>query len=436
MDPGNDSCGASDEDAPAWWSSSGEAGGVNLPGIPSSVFEVLLKQANAQGIKRFALVGGAVRDALLHRDHRQPWSGLPDLDLVLEGSTQALAEAILAELGPDRVPELRFHDCFGTVEILIDGVWLDLAQSRQEHYPAPGENPVVQPGPLELDLARRDFSINAMAFLLAPPSSSSLLDRHDGERDLAARNLSFLHAESVADDPTRVIRGARYGARLGFDLSPSSLEQLQKTLECWPWSWQRGDPPNEAPPALSTRLRMELEVLFQREPWPQALGLLQQWGALVLLDAQLQDDLHLHRHLHWAQRLDLPLLCAFVALASDPLALSSRLQLPQIQQRWLREQKAFAFWLANEVLPQPWGDWSPAVWSDRLESQPWRPEVVALAISRGVACWRPLLRWWGRWRHLKSPISGLDLIEQGWIPGPKLGAELRRARLQSLETLR
>lgn len=409
---------------------------MNLPGIPASVFEVLQKQADALGIKRFALVGGAVRDFLLHRDHRKPWSGLPDLDLVIEGSTQDLAKAILAELGPDRVPELHFHGSFGTVELLIDGVWLDLAQSRQEHYPAPGENPEVEPGPLELDLGRRDFSVNAMAFLLAPQTASSLLDLHNGERDLAARTLSFLHAGSVADDPTRVIRGARYGARLGFNLSPSSLEQLQITLECWPWSWQPGDPQKEAPPALSTRLRMELEVLFEREPWPKALGLLQQWGALVLLDVQLQDDLHLHRHLHWAQRLDLPLLCAFVALASDPIALSTRLQLPQIQQRWLTEQKAFALWLADEVLPQPWQVWSPAVWSDRLESKPWRPEVVALAISSGVPCWKPLLRWWGRWRHLKSPISSLELIEQGWIPGPKLGAELRRVRLQSLETLR
>jgi poly(A) polymerase len=95
-----------------------------------------------------------------------------------------------------------------------------------------------------------------------------LLDPHHGQEDLAARRLRFLHANSLLEDPTRLIRAARYAARLGFELDPSALEQVHRVLKLWPWAWQPGAAPQEAPPALGTRLRMELELLLEREPYP------------------------------------------------------------------------------------------------------------------------------------------------------------------------
>ena len=208
---------------------------VQLPGIPDSVLLALQAEARLQGGVRLALVGGAVRDALLHHNHRDPWRDLPDLDLVVEGSTEALAQGLRQRLGAERVPELRVHGSFGTVEMVVDGVLLDLAQARQERYPAPGENPVVEPGPLKNDLARRDFTVNAMALLLGVGEDEpELLDLHRGQDDLAARQLNFLHVGSVQDDPTRVVRGARYAARLGFELAPQALEQVQSTVGAWP----------------------------------------------------------------------------------------------------------------------------------------------------------------------------------------------------------
>ena len=137
-----------------------------LHGIPPTVLEALQRQVEIQGSKRLALVGGAVRDALLHNRHQDPWRSLPDLDLVTEGLSEQLALGLRERLGLERVPELRVHSCFGTVELILDGVKLDLAQARKEYYPAPGENPVIEPGPLMSDLARRDFTINAMALVL------------------------------------------------------------------------------------------------------------------------------------------------------------------------------------------------------------------------------------------------------------------------------
>ena len=421
---------------------------MELPGIPADLLSTIRDAARNCGVTRLALVGGAVRDALLHHEHHDPWRGLPDLDFVVEGSTEALAQYLLQRCGEERVSELRVHRSYGTVELMLDGVLLDLAAARQEHYPAPGLNPVVESGLLELDLARRDFTVNALALELSlnavvpqQPEPALLLDLHGGQEHLARRQLAFLHKASVADDPTRVIRAARYGARLGFSLALEAAQQITDTLVIWPWSWHVGDPPEQAPPALATRLRMELELLLDRECWPQALNLLQGWRGLELLDPGLQSDGRILRRLGHAQRLGLPLLTALVAGASDPIALAARLQIPLQQQRVLQQQQRLLDWLA-EMSSKQLSAWSAADWTQALERQNLEPEAVAHAAcvlakpESDAAYWKALLRWWGRWRHLQADVTAKDLMAGGWKPGPALGRELRRLRLQRLEQLR
>ena len=58
----------------------------------------------------------------------------------------------------------------------------------------------------------------------------------------------------------------------------------------------------------------------------------------------------------------------------------------------------------------------------------WPPEVVALAVTLKPKQWKPLLRWWGRWRRIQAPQTARDLIAAGWQPGPAIGEELRRQR--------
>ena len=421
---------------------------MELPGISPDLLSTVQDAARECGVSRLALVGGAVRDALLHHRHRDPWRGLPDLDLVVEGSAEALAQHLLQCCGEERVSELRVHRSYGTVELILDGVLLDLAAARQERYPAPGFNPVVQPGLLELDLARRDFTVNALALELPLNAvgpqrlvQEQLLDLHGGQAHLARRQLAFLHNTSVEDDPTRVIRAARYGARLGFSLAPEAAKQITDTLEAWPWSWHIGDLPEQAPPALATRLRMELELLLSREPWPQAFAMLQAWGGLGLLDPGLQADGRILRRLGQAQRLGLPLLTALVAGAADPIALAVRLQLPLQQQRVLQQQQCLLAWL-TELRPEQVFSWSAADWTQALERQGLAPEAVAHAVCflaqtrADRALWKPLLRWWGRWRHLQASVTAKDLMARGWKSGPALGEELRRLRWQRLEQLR
>ncbi|MEB3316902.1 MAG: CCA tRNA nucleotidyltransferase [Cyanobacteriota bacterium] len=438
---------------------------MDLPGVPSALWSVL---RDAAGSERLALVGGAVRDWLLHQDHRDPWRGLVDLDLVIEArnlpkpvdlssrpgwSSPAwrLVERLSGLAEGVTVREARPHGQYGTVEVELEldlppvagggapaptRLLLDVASARREVYPVPAANPVVRFGALEDDLARRDLTINAMAIDLA---SGSLLDPHGGGRDLAHRRLRFLHPASLRDDPTRLLRAARYAARLGFALAPESQDQATSTLAAWPWPWRPGDPPDQAPAALGTRLRRELELLLEQASWRFALERLQAWGGLWLLDPLLQADQCWPRRLHWAGRFRLPRIVALIAAAEDPLPLAARLQLPHRHHTLLAQFLTLRHQLTPDPdtplsLPADRGDpTTPWHWCERLETPGLSPPAVALALACGIGPRRPLLRWLLRWRHLGPELSSQELIAAGLRPGPELGARLRRSRRERLE---
>ena len=337
----------------------------------SQALTVLLASLGSQPLGVW-LVGGVVRDQWLHR-HREGANGQGprlrpmDVDLLLVPDRQA-PELTLPRLAPHWDKALaaagwslkaQVHGAFGTAHLALrpsedqggrqphstdrTPLTIDLAMARSEHYPAAGENPHVTltaaPNGVLVDLRRRDVSINAMAL---PWPHGPLLDPHGGQQDLEQGLLRFLHNTSLHDDPTRVIRAARYGARLHMDLAPEARQHLRDTMDLWPW---RREPP--CPPALGSRLGMELALLLHREPWRQGLTLLQGWGALDLVDwsGTLQQDSTWRRRLHWAARWKLPLLPALLMGAADPLAVAQRLQLPMTQQRLMAQTLALRDWL-------------------------------------------------------------------------------------------
>lgn len=155
---------------------------MDLPGVPTSLINALALCAHDQ---RLALVGGAVRDLLLHRVHNDPWRGVPDLDLVVDGQARDLVARLRRALPASAWRSALDHGSYGTVELelMLGGEsWLlDVASARRETYPVPGENPQVSLGELADDLARRDFTINAIALDLG---SGELLDPHRGQHDL------------------------------------------------------------------------------------------------------------------------------------------------------------------------------------------------------------------------------------------------------------
>jgi tRNA nucleotidyltransferase (CCA-adding enzyme) len=195
------------------------------------------------------LVGGAVRDLLLGR-------GRADIDLVVEGDPAELAAALGAET-------LEEHSRFGTLKVMLPGEeTIDVAAARRESYVRPGSLPTVDVGaPIRTDLARRDFTVNAMGVALAEPRE--LIDPYDGQVDLEAGVLRVIHASSFVDDPTRAIRAARYAARFGFAIESRTRELLQAT---------------DLATITPERRAAELRKLAEEESAVRALELLAGWG--------------------------------------------------------------------------------------------------------------------------------------------------------------
>ena len=202
------------------------------------------------------LVGGAVRDLLLGR-------ATHDADLVVEGDGVAFARALAAALGGRVV----VHRAFGTAEVDVPEHVLDVATARRERYPEPGALPVVEASGLDDDLARRDFTVNAMAVRLAPGPLGELRDPLGGREDLAAGLLRVLHPASFADDPTRLVRAARYAARLDLRLEPATAE-LARAAAAAIWTVGGG------------RLADALELLASEGCAAAALGQLHELGVL------------------------------------------------------------------------------------------------------------------------------------------------------------
>src|SRR4051794_40473659 len=152
------------------------------------------------------LVGGAVRDLMLGFAQF-------DFDVVVEGDAAELAEHLAATIGG----KVRNHERFMTATFTGDnGLLVDIATARTETYAQPGALPDVTPSDLKHDLVRRDFTANAMALAIWHERMGELFEFPDATADLAARLLRVTHDESFVDDPTRLLRLLRYGARLGF----------------------------------------------------------------------------------------------------------------------------------------------------------------------------------------------------------------------------
>jgi tRNA nucleotidyltransferase (CCA-adding enzyme) len=150
------------------------------------------------------LVGGTVRDLLLGRPPKE-------LDLVVERPLRDL----LTRLEGTKV----VYGSFETATVLTaDGAAIDIARSRRERYPHPGALPEVEPAGLEEDLWRRDFTVNALALATGGPQAGTLYGLPTSLADLEARRLEVIHPRSFRDDPTRLVRLARYHARLSFAL--------------------------------------------------------------------------------------------------------------------------------------------------------------------------------------------------------------------------
>jgi poly(A) polymerase len=164
------------------------------------------------------LVGGSVRDALLGRLGS-------DLDFATD-ARPATVETILRGWA-DAVWDTGI--AFGTIGASKDGIQCEITTYRADRYDRVSRNPeVVFGASIEGDLARRDFTVNAMAVQLPLHDHGRFIDPYGGMEALGRRELDTpaTPEESFADDPLRMLRAARFVSQLGFTVAPRVREAM------------------------------------------------------------------------------------------------------------------------------------------------------------------------------------------------------------------
>jgi tRNA nucleotidyltransferase (CCA-adding enzyme) len=356
-------------------------------------------------------VGGAVRDVLLGR---RP----SELDLVVVGDAAALARRVGDRLGG----RLRVHERFKTATLELDGAKFDFASTRHEHYPRPGALPEVTLGAtLSEDLARRDFTVNAIAVSLA---GGELTTHPEALDDLGARVLRVLHPASFEDDPTRLIRLARYAGRLGLAIERSTAILAEAALTADALATVSGE-----------RVGRELR-LATAEPQPETLAVLAATGiaSAVLGDVDVEEEL-LADALSLCPadgRADLLALAAVVRQQDDRV-LAERLR----RLAFTREEADRVVRVAGSAseLAHRLRALADAGASDVwfvLSREPVEAVALAGALSGSPEGAALVRRFFGELRHVRSELSGHDL-ERAGLRGPEIGRGLAAARAAALD---
>lgn len=248
---------------------------------------------------RVFVVGGAVRDAILGASPK-------DIDLMCQGLDE---DEIIAALNP--LGRLDFTGKqFGVFRFKNGDSEVEIALPRTETSTGPGHkdfqvttDPYLDP---ETDLARRDFTGNAMAY---EPATGALIDPHGGAEDLQSKRLSLVNDRAFEDDPLRVVRALVANARFGLEPDPALKQSLKDNAH------KITDLPGE-------RVQMELDKLLSSNDPAKAIQLAEESDLIPYLVPELNaavgfDQKNPHHDLDVFQH-TMQVLRAASKLTSDP----------------------------------------------------------------------------------------------------------------------
>jgi poly(A) polymerase len=198
---------------------------MNTPRLPDlPIFRTIAEAAHELGQPAY-VIGGYVRDLALQR-------GSKDIDVVTVGDGIQLAQAVGRKL-PGRGRVTVFKN-FGTAMLPTQEAGeIEFVGARKESYRAESRKPEVEAGTLEDDLARRDFTINALGLSLNEEDFGALVDRYDGMKDLAAKTIRTPLGPDItfSDDPLRMLRAIRFASQLNFDIEPDTYDAISRNKE-------------------------------------------------------------------------------------------------------------------------------------------------------------------------------------------------------------
>ncbi len=385
--------------------------------LPNDALEGLLLAGNlaASGecdADAVYLVGGSVRDILLDFTPG-------DADLAIVGDAPRFAVA-LAHHGGGLVKSVSQ---FGTARVVLRAGTFDLATARTETYDEPGALPNVEASGIHDDLARRDFTINAMAVDLSPTNLGDLLDPHGGFSDTARRRIQVLHSESFRDDPTRIFRAVRYQERLDFRPDPGTLALMKRD---WPYMER----------ISAARVRRELENILEDSHRADILAAAEDYDVLAGIDISFRVG---RAALETMRRNPDRDVLFYLALATASLtenearSLVDRLEPPQEWREIIFSSpryRGMSSILGNE-------DLTPSEVVSVLGEFP-LPLLEAHRALTGSRYQKARLdQYLKTLRHIRPEVTGDDLLAAGVPEGPDIGfmlSEVLRARMDGLVT--
>ena len=387
------------------------------------MFRLLAMLARDAGVCIY-LVGGPVRDALLQSPNAPPVpnpsidklrSGalITDLDFSVAGGNFRSGEsggvAIANQFAGATGGKITMHPQFGTATVVTDKCRVDLVTARREDYPGPGSLPRVTAGSIEDDLARRDFTINAMA-LRVWPEGEGILDPMGGLDDLQSGIVRVLHSQSFVDDPTRMFRAVRYEQRFGFRIDDGTLQLMASTVGSGHMESVSGE-----------RWRHEIERILD-EPNPgRVLLRASELGLLSGLHPSLAHDSGIRQMAEWDNGLvgrDEWLAALFGPLSeSDGCSVMRRLRFSGHRAAVARDtidlrEKERA---VRESAGRP---------SDLYRIlRPYAPQAIATRakLTGDPFVRRALQRYLDELRFIRPGLNGEDLLEMGAPQGPVIG---------------
>lgn len=191
--------------------------------LKEAVFKEIAETTSALGIPAY-VVGGYVRDAILGRPSK-------DVDVVVLGDGIEVAKHFAARCG--KGASFAFFKNFGTAMVKTNDWEVEFVGARKESYAQHSRKPTVEPGSLEDDQNRRDFTINALAISLNKEDFGKLSDPFGGLEHLQNKTIITPLDPDItfSDDPLRMLRAIRFAAQLGFTIHPATFESIKRNKE-------------------------------------------------------------------------------------------------------------------------------------------------------------------------------------------------------------